>query len=112
MGQIGRRRRVQIGLVEFGETRHAEQSQAPHHLVLQQFQHPHDAGFARSRKRPALQSADADEIGSHCDRLDDVGTAAERTVDHDPGTAGDGGDDFGQHLHGATAMVELTTAVI
>src|SRR3982074_1137580 len=53
MGQIGRRRRMQVGLVEFGETPDPEQPQAPDHLVLEQFQHPPDSGLARRRERPA-----------------------------------------------------------
>jgi len=35
MGQIGRRRRMQVGLVEFGETPDPEQPQAPDHLVFE-----------------------------------------------------------------------------
>src|SRR5256885_205821 len=38
--QIGRRCRVQIGLVQLGETGGAKQTEAAHHLVLQQFKHP------------------------------------------------------------------------
>src|SRR6266403_858063 len=38
--------------------------------------------------------------------------AAERAVDHDPGAAGDGGSDFGQNVHGASAVVELASAMI
>src|ERR1700704_2335203 len=112
MGQIGRRRRMQVGLVEFGETPDPEQPQAPDHLVLEQFQHPHDSGLARRRERPALQAADAHTIGARRDRLDNVGATADRAVDHDLGTAGDGVDDFGQDLHRAAAMVELATAVV
>src|SRR5258706_88737 len=49
---------------------------------------------------------------AHAHRFDDVGTAADRAVDHDPGAAGDGGSDFGQNVHGAAAVVELASAVI
>ena len=85
---------------------------APDHLVFEQLQHPQDAGFAVGGERPALQAADADEIGAHGDRLDDVGAAAERAVDHDLGAAGDGVDDLGQHLHRAAAVIELAAAVV
>ena len=46
------------------------------------------------------------------DRLDDVGAAAEAAVDNDGGAAGDGVDDFRQHLHRAAAVIELPAAVI
>jgi len=37
----------------------------------------------------AQQAADADEIGAHRDRLDDVAASAEAAVDHDFRAAGD-----------------------
>src|SRR5260370_19915845 len=64
MGQVGPPRRMQIGLLEFREIPDAEQAEAPDHFVFEQFQHPQDSGFAGSRKRPALQAADADQIGA------------------------------------------------
>ena len=103
---------MQIGLVEFGKFVDAEETEAALHLVLQQFQHPHHAGLAGGGERPALHAAEADEIGARRDRLDDIGAAAEAAVDHDFGAAGDGGDDFRQHMHGAAAVVELAAAVI
>src|ERR1035437_6033678 len=68
---VRRRRRVQIGYVELGEVFDAEQAQAPDHFVFEQLQHPQDPGFAGCGKRPALQAADADQIGAAGDRLDD-----------------------------------------
>jgi len=103
---------MQIGLVEFGETRDAKQPQRPDHLVLEQFQHPHYSGLALGGERPALQPADADEIGAGYNRLDDVGAAADRAIDHDLGAAGDGVDDFRQYMHRAAAMVELASTVV
>src|SRR6478672_4640445 len=103
---------MQIGFVEFGKARDPEQPEASDHLVLQQFQHAHDAAFARSGKRPALQAADADEIGAGCDRLDDVGAAAERTIDHDLGAAFNSLDDLRKHVHGAATMIQLTPAMV
>ena len=90
---------MQVGLVEFGKAGDAEQPETADHLVFQQFQHPHDAGFAPGCERPALQAADADQIGPGGDRLHDVGATAERTVDHDLGAAGNGVDDFRQDVH-------------
>src|SRR5664279_4589488 len=46
MRRIGRCGRVQIGCIELGETIDAEQPQAAAYLVLQQFEHPHNAGLA------------------------------------------------------------------
>jgi hypothetical protein len=62
--QIGRRRRMQTGSVQLGKAGDPEQPEAPDHFILQQFQHPGDAGFARGGQRPALQAADADEVGT------------------------------------------------
>src|SRR5258708_18038140 len=112
MGQVGRRRRMQIGFVEFGETRDAKQPQRTDHLVLEQFQHPHYSGLALGGERPALQPADADEISAGYNRLDDVGAAADRAIDHDLGAAGDGVDAFRQYMHRTAAMVELASTVV
>ena len=55
---------MQIGPVELGKTGDAKQPEAPHHLVLKQLQHPDDPILACRGQRPALQAADADEIGA------------------------------------------------
>src|SRR6202035_2219910 len=67
---------------------------------------------AGGRQRPALQPADADEIRTQDHRLDDVGAAAERTVDHDFRAAFDGARDLRQHMHGAAAVIELAAAMV
>ena len=97
--QIRCGRRMQVRLVEFGKAGDAEQPETADNLIFQQFQHPHDAGLARGSERPALQATDTDQIGPGGDRLHDVGAAAERTVDHDLGAAGNGVDDFRQNMH-------------
>jgi hypothetical protein len=102
--QIGRGGRTQEGLVELGKARNAEQAKTADHLIFQQLQHPHNAFLARRRERPALQPPDTDEVGTGRDRLDDIGATAERAVDHDLGTSGDGIDDFRQHMQGAAAV--------
>ena len=45
-------------------------------------------------------------------RLDDVGAAAERAVDHDLGAALHGVDDLRQHMHRAAAVIELAAAMV
>ena len=63
-------------------------------------------------ERPTLQASDTDEIGAHRNSLYYVCAAAKRTVDHDLGTPGDGFDNLGQDMHRASAMIELTPAVV
>src|SRR5205085_2841968 len=89
----GRRGRVQKTLVQLGKAVGAEQAEAALHLVLQKLQHAYDAGLAAGGERPALQAAEADQIGAGRDRLHDVGAAAERAVDHDIRAPADGGND-------------------
>src|SRR5262249_39158804 len=48
----------------------------------------------------------------HGDRLDHIAAAAEAAIDHDPGAALHGIDDLRQHMHGATAMIELASAMV
>jgi hypothetical protein len=90
---------MQVRPVEFGKAGDAKQPKTADHLIFQQLQHPQDAGLARGCECPALQATDANQIGPGGDRLHDVGTAAERTVDHDLGAAGNGVDDFRQDMH-------------
>src|SRR5260370_6486452 len=73
---------------------------------------PHGADLPASGEREALHAADADQIGAGGDRLDDVGAAADRSVDDDLGAAGHGGHDLRQHVHGAAAVIELAAAVV
>ena len=103
---------MQIGFVQFAEAGDAEESETTDHFIFQQFQHPHDAGLARGGERPALQAADPDQIGAGGDRLYDVGATAERAIDHDLGAAGNGVDDFRQHMHRTAAVIELPSAMV
>src|SRR5262249_54288942 len=75
-------------------------------------EHARDAGLAAGSQRPALQAANADQIGAGGDRLDDVGAATHAAVDHDLGAALNGLHDLGQHVHGAAAVVELAAAMV
>src|SRR5947207_39101 len=110
--RIGRRRRMQVGAIELGESDHAEQAEAPLHLILQQFEQAQHARRPASRERKALHAADADQIGSRGDRLHDVGTTANRAVDEDFRPAGNGLDDFRQHVHCAASVIELAPSVV
>src|ERR1019366_7500620 len=64
------------------------------------------------RERIALHAAEADQIGSGRDRLDDVAAAAEGPVDQDLRTSADGIHNLRQYLHGTTAMVELAATMV
>jgi len=59
-----------------------------------------------------LQASNADEIGTRRNSLYYICAAAKRAIDHDLGTAADGFDDLGQDVHRASAMIELTPAVV
>src|SRR6266536_3314163 len=50
--RIGGRRRAQVGTIELGETRHAEQAERALHLVLDELEHAHDAGLPGRRETP------------------------------------------------------------
>src|SRR5262249_60731316 len=102
----------QIGGVEFGKMVAAEQAETTLPLVLQQLEQSNHAGLPAGGERKALHAADADQIGAGGDRLDDVGPAADRSVDDDLGAAVHGGHDLRQHVHGAAAVIELAAAVV
>src|SRR5258708_35664058 len=72
-----RRRRVQIGPVELGKRARSKQAETALDLILQQLEQTHDTGFASRRQGIALHAADAHQIRSARDRLDDVAAAAE-----------------------------------
>src|SRR5438128_1397960 len=57
-------------------------------------------------------AAEPDQVGAENERLDAVGAAAERAVDHDLGAAADRLDDLGQHFHRAEPVIELAAAVV
>src|SRR6266516_1282573 len=105
--RIGGRRRAQVGTIELGETRHAEQAERALHLVLDELEHAHDAGLPGRSETVTLHAAEPDEIRAQDHRLADIGAAAERAVDHDFRAAGNRLDDLGQHLHRAEAVIEL-----
>src|SRR5262249_4585847 len=60
----------------------------------------------------ALHAADANEVSACGDRLDDIGSAAECAVNHEPRASAHGFHDLRQHLHGAASMIELPAAMI
>ena len=61
---------MQVGAVEFGEARDTEQGKRSPDLVLDQFEHPDDRGFAAGRQRVALHAPERDQVGAGGDRLD------------------------------------------
>src|SRR5262245_45758396 len=98
--RVGRGRRMQVGTVEIGEARDAEQAETALHFVLEQLEHAHDAGLAGGRERIALHAAEPDQVGAGGDPLDHVAAAAEAAVDDDPGAPGRRLDHFRQHVEG------------
>src|SRR5215471_4236725 len=109
---VCRRRSVEVRAVEFGESIDAEQAEAALHLVFQQLEKPYHPGLAAGSEREALHPSHADQVGATGDRLDDVGAAADRSVDDDFGAAGHRGHNLRQHVHGAAAVIELAAAVV
>src|ERR1700719_1329159 len=109
---IGRRRYMQHRRIELGVARGTKQAHRADDLVLEQLEHPHDAGLAAGGEPVALHAAEPDEVGTYGFRLDDIAAAIEAAVDDDLGTAGNRLDDFRQHIGRAAAMIELTAAVI
>jgi len=87
MRQVGRRGLVQIGLVELAEFLTPSR---PRQRITSSSS---SSSMRRTPSSPlaasAQQAADADEIGAHRDRLDDVAASAEAAVDHDFRAAGD-----------------------
>src|SRR5262249_21182842 len=103
---------MQVGTVEFAETGYAEQAEAALHLVLHQLEQADDASLAGRGQRIALHAAEPDQMRAGGNRLDDVGAAAERTVDDDFCAATRRLDDLRQHIHGAAAVIELAPAMV
>ena len=62
MRRICRRRRPQAGSIELAETRDADEAERSSDLVLEKFEHAHDARLSGGRKRVALHAAEADEM--------------------------------------------------
>src|SRR4029077_14017285 len=109
---VARRRHMQIRRIELAVAGHAQKPHRAYHLVLEQFEHAHDAGLAARGQPVALHAAETDEIGAHGLGLDDVAAAIEAAVDNDLGADGGRLDDFRQHVGRAAAVIELPAAVI
>ena len=83
MGRRYRRRRMQIGLIKFGEIRDPEQPEANANFVFQEFQHAMNAGFTGCGHAIEIKPADRHRIGATRHALDHIGAAAKPTVDDD-----------------------------
>src|SRR5437660_5665610 len=80
-------------------------------LEPQEFERTFDSGLAESTETPQIRSADADALGAHAERLDDVGTAAEPGIDqhrHRPRDL----DDLSQRLDRGAAVVIGAPAMV
>src|SRR5216683_383604 len=107
-----RARRADIGFVELAIAGDAEQREADADLVFEDLEEPHHARPAGGGEPIDIKSADDDRVGPEGDRLDDIGAAGDRTVDHHPGSAADRLDDLRQYLDRADALVELAPAMV
>jgi hypothetical protein len=74
-------------------------------LGAQDRKHALDAGLAEGAKSPQTGPSDAHRLCADRQRLDDVAAAAEAAVDQYRNPAGDGFDDFRQHLDGRADAV-------
>jgi len=111
-GLHDRRLGVEIGFVELGEIRDAEQAHAGGELGLEQLEDADDALLAGGGETIAIEPPDADEIGTERDRLDDVGTAADAAVEDDLRLAADRGDDLGQHFERTAPVIDTTFSAV
>ena len=62
MRRICRRRSLQAGSIELAETRDADEAERSSDLVLEKFEHAHDARLSGRRKGIALHAAEAYEM--------------------------------------------------
>ena len=70
------------------------------------------AGDAESRQSPPGRPAEHDGIGAQRQRLEDIGSAADATVEQDGNPAVHGRDDFRQNLQGRRAVIHRTAAMV
>ena len=110
--QVGRETLADVALVELLEAGDTEEAHDLLHLLLEELDHPLDAGGAVGGEAVAIEAAQPDPVGAEADRLDDIGAAAERAVDDHLRLALHRRDDLGQHGGRAAAMVELAAAMV
>src|ERR1700730_11307312 len=65
-------------------------------FAVQYVEHRLNSRLTEGRQTPSLCSADADCGGAECEGLENVGAAADTTVEEDGNAAFHRGDDFGQ----------------
>src|SRR6188472_4120018 len=83
VSRLHRRHLAHIGLVELLQADAAHQAEVAAHLVLEQFEHAHDARPARGGQRIAIQPSDADRRGAECNGFQHVGSPIESAVNED-----------------------------
>ena len=103
---------MEVRRVEGREPVHAEERHRDPDLVVEQLEHPDQAGLAGRGEAAAGEASDPNRLGAEGDRLDDVGSAHEAAVHDDRRPAADRPDDLRQHLDGAPAVIQLAPAVV
>src|SRR5215472_3181566 len=93
-----RPRRSDVGFVEGGKARDAEQRETDRNLVLEDFEQPHDAGAAGRGEAINIEAAGRNRVGPQYHRLDDIGAAADPSVHDDAGLSVDRRDDLGEDI--------------
>src|SRR4051794_21883110 len=71
-----------------------------------------DTGLSVSGEAPDVRAANADRPGAEGQRLEDLGAAAEASVDQDGEVAADGVDHFGEDVDGAATGLGGASAVV
>src|SRR5712672_3356294 len=112
MGRGDRRRRMQVGLIEFGEILDAEQPEADANFLFKEFQYAVDTGFAGCGHAVKIKAADRHGIGAACHALDHIGAATKPAVDDDLCAAANGAHHLLQDIDRPAPMIKLTPTMV
>ena len=107
-----RLRHGDVGRIEGFDGGAAEEAEGAVHAFAEDLEGAGGAGFAGSAETISISAADEHGAGTEAKGFDDVGAAADATVEQDFGLASYGGDDFRKHAERRGNSVELTAAVI
>lgn len=103
---------MQIRPIQPANSWNTKKGHRAQHFIFNQFQHANNCCLASRREGVALHAAKAHEVRADRKGLYDVRPPTKPSIDHHFCLAGHSVDDFGQHIHGSSAMVELATTMV
>src|SRR6267378_6666549 len=105
-------RNVQIGGIQRGDRRTAEEAQSTFHIITQNLERARDTRLSSSGEAESISAAQENGARAKTNRFYNIAASANSAIHKDFGLAVDGGNHLWEHFQSRWSAVQLTSPVV